>query len=266
MRSNPDGTAAFLRRAAGGRFPAVAVVLGSGLGETAARLFDEEPRFIPYDRIPGFSAPSVKGHAGRLNLGSVSGRPVAVLEGRRHFYEGLAMEEVVFPVRALARAGVKTLVLTSAVGVLTPRVAVGGLAAVGDHINFMGANPLRGPHDAANGARFPDMTEVYSTPLRKAAGKLPSVTYLAVSGPSYETPAEIRMFKKWGADVVGMSLVPEAMAARQEGVEVLGLIYAANRAAGLSGKPLSHEEVLAAGRAASARLTTCLKSFLANRA
>ncbi len=248
--------------------PDAAVVLGSGMGHFARGL--SHAASLPYSRIPGFADATVPGHAGRLVLGRMGGKKVAVMEGRLHFYEGLPFERVTFPCRALKQLGAKVLVLTSAVGAVSSRLSVGDMVLVRDHINFMGANPLRGFPAAGAGPRFPDMTRAYSPSLRALARRaarswgltLKEGVYCAVSGPSYETPAEIRMMKSWGVDVVGMSVVPETLAAVQEGMEVLAVAYVANKAAGLSGRPLAHEDVLARAQKAGARLSALLSCVI----
>lgn len=234
------------------------VVLGSGLGQ--ADLGPERVR-IPYAKLPGFPRPSAAGHEGVL---SMIGRTV-VLRGRAHWYEGRTMEEITAPVRALARLGARTLILTNAAGGIAPGLRPGDLMAITDHLNLMGANPLRGSAD------FVDLSEVYDPALRRAAERaartlgfrLKRGVYAAVSGPSYETPAEVRMLRRLGADAVGMSTVPEAVVGRAEGMRVLGLSLIANRAAGLSRAPLSHREVLAEGARSAARTARLLRLLMA---
>lgn len=219
---------------------------------------------VPYDRVPGFALPRVPGHLGRLVFGSLGGVPLVGLLGRGHFYEGLTLKEVTFPVRVLAELGVRDLVLTNAAGGINPRFRVGDFVAVADHINFMGANPLRGS------ASFVDLGGVYDGGLlrmleragRQARVRLHRGVYLAVCGPSYETPAEIRAFRALGADMVGMSTVPEAIVGRECGLRVAGLSCITNLAAGRSKKPLSHEEVLAVGKKAQKAATDLLRKFL----
>jgi purine-nucleoside phosphorylase len=240
-------------RARAGREPRTALVLGSGLGAFADDVGGAVS--VPYDEIPGFGRPTVEGHAGRLVLGEVGGAEVAVMQGRFHFYEGRPLEEVTFPVRVLALLGVKTLVLTNAAGGLNNSFTQGALIVISDHLNLMGTNPLLGPNDERFGPRFPDMTEVYDRDLQELAGlearamglELRRGVYAALTGPSYETPAEIRMLRLLGADAVGMSTVPEAIVARQMGVRVLGLSCITNMAAGVLDKPINHEEVIETG-------------------
>ena len=231
----------------------VALVLGSGLGAFADEL--EDATAVPYSEIPGFARPTVEGHAGRLVLGRVGGAGVAAMQGRFHFYEGYTLEEVTFPVRVLALLGARSLVLTNAAGGLNNSYEQGSLVLISDHLNLMGTNPLLGRNDERFGPRFPDMTEVYDREYQEAAIgearelglELRRGVYAALTGPSYETPAEIRMLRLLGADAVGMSTVPEAIVARQMGVRVLGLSCITNMAAGVLDKPINHEEVIETG-------------------
>ena len=247
-------------RAVIGPVPHTAVVLGSGLGPLADRLRD--PVVVPYAKIPHFPVPTVAGHAGNLVTGSIGPARVIYLQGRFHFYEGHDLDTVTFPVRVLARLGVETLVLTAAAGGITPLLRAGDIVCVSDHLNLIGQNPLRGPNDDRLGPRFPDMTEVYSKALRELAReqstRLKQIMrfghYACLPGPSYETPAEIKMLSVLGADVVGMSTVPEAIVARHSGMRVLAFALVTNAAAGVTGEPISHEEVLEAGRQAVPRL------------
>jgi purine-nucleoside phosphorylase len=231
----------------------VALVLGSGLGAFADEL--EGAEVIPYAEIPGFARPTVEGHAGRLVVGRVGGVMVAAMQGRFHFYEGYRLEEVTFPVRVLALLGASSLVLTNAAGGLNNSFEQGSLVLISDHLNLMGTNPLLGPNDARFGPRFPDMTDVYDREYQDAAIaeshemglELRRGIYAALSGPSYETPAEIRMLRLLGADAVGMSTVPEAIVARQMGLRVLGISCITNMAAGVLDRPINHEEVIETG-------------------
>ncbi|HEY0172322.1 MAG TPA: purine-nucleoside phosphorylase [Pyrinomonadaceae bacterium] len=231
----------------------VALVLGSGLGAFADDL--EEAVAVPYSEIPGFARPTVEGHAGRLVIGRVGPLAVAAMQGRFHFYEGYTLEEVTFPVRVLALLGAKSLVLTNAAGGLNNSYEQGSLVLISDHLNLMGTNPLLGRNDERFGPRFPDMTEVYDREYQEAAIaesremglELRRGVYAALTGPSYETPAEIRMLRLLGADAVGMSTVPEAIVARQMGLRVLGLSCITNMAAGVLDKPINHEEVIETG-------------------
>jgi purine-nucleoside phosphorylase len=211
-----------------------------------------EPFGVDYADIPHFPASSVIGHSGRLMGGTVRGHNVIALSGRAHFYEGHDLRTVTFAVRVLSRLGVRTLILTNAAGGINTAFTQGALMVIDDHINLLGSNPLMGPHDDRLGTRFPDMTEVYSQRLRTLADQAARETglplqhgvYIAVHGPSYETPAEIRAFRTLGADAVGMSTVPEAIVARQMSMEVLGISCISNMAAGVLPQPLSHDEVM----------------------
>jgi purine-nucleoside phosphorylase len=248
--------------------PRVAVVLGSGLGPLVDQLDDRE--VMPYGRIPHFPAPTVEGHHGNLVAGSLAGARVLYLQGRFHFYEGHDLPTVTFPVRVLRRLGVETIVLTAATGGINADFAPGDIVGLTDHLNLIGQNPLRGPNDEKFGARFPDMSAVYSPRLRALAQAEADArglglrwgVYACLPGPSYETPAEIRMLRTLGADVVGMSTVPEAIVARHCGMEVLAFALVTNAAAGVTGATITHEEVLAAGREAVPRLGGLVESVV----
>jgi purine-nucleoside phosphorylase len=230
--------------------PRVAVVLGSGLGAFADELTDAVR--IPYDEIPSFPRSTAVGHAGRLVLGKTDGVPVAAMQGRVHAYEGYSPEEVVLPIRTLARLGVEAVVLTNAAGGIDLDYSTGALVVLKDHINLTGRNPLVGPHDERLGPRFPDMSKGYAPRLRaialeemKVLGMPPREgVYAGVLGPSFETPAEIRFLRTIGADLVGMSTVAEVIAARQMGMEVLAISCVTNMAAGILDQPITQEEVL----------------------
>jgi len=230
--------------------PTIGLVLGSGLGDFADTL--EDPIRIPYSDIPNFPLPTVPGHSGALVFGRKCGQTVVVLQGRIHYYEGLTQQEITLPIRVLAALGVKTLVLTNACGGVNLSFRPGDLMLISDHINFSGANPLIGPNLDAFGPRFPDMSDLYTATLRcaikekaAAAGiKLQEGVYAMYSGPNYETPAEIRMFRILGADTVGMSTVPEALVAGQCGMQVVGISCITNMAAGVLPVKLSHAEVI----------------------
>lgn len=245
--------------------PRIAVVLGSGLGGFADDF--EEAVGIPYDEIPGFKRSTAQGHAGRLVAGKVDGVPVLAMQGRVHYYEGYSLEEVTFPIRAFKLLGIKTLILTNAAGGINVQFTPGSLMVLSDHLNLMGANPLRGPNDERFGPRFPDMSSVYSAELQELVveeAKAIEVEvrhgiYGALSGPSYETPAEILMLRGLGADAVGMSTVPEAIVARHMGLEVLGISCITNMAAGLSDEPINHDEVMATGDRVRATFTELLR-------
>ena len=248
--------------------PDVAVVLGSGLGDFAETLTDRQD--FRYADIPHWPASAVVGHAGRLSVGALAGRRVAALCGRVHYYEGHDMRTVTFAVRALARAGVATLILTNAAGGINLSFKPGTLMLMDDHINLMGTNPLVGPNEDRFGPRFPDMTVVYSKRLRDLASEaarqrkleLAHGVYVALHGPSYETPAEIRYLRAIGADAVGMSTVPEAIVARHMGLEVLGISCITNPAAGVLPQPLVHEEVMEVARRVRGEFTSLLEGII----
>jgi len=233
-----------------GEVPSIAVVLGSGLGAFGESLTDAT--VLPYDTIPNWPASRVVGHAGKLVAGICRGRRVIALSGRAHFYEGHSLATVTFAMRVLGQVGVKTVILTNAAGGINTSFAQGALMLIDDHINLLGTNPLIGPNDDRFGRRFPDMSEIYSRRLRAIAADAASAAdvdvehgvYIAVTGPSYETPAEIRAFRTMGADAVGMSTVPEAIVARHMGIDVLGISCISNMAAGILPQPLSEEEVI----------------------
>ncbi|HUP63362.1 MAG TPA: purine-nucleoside phosphorylase [Thermoanaerobaculia bacterium] len=230
--------------------PKVGVILGSGLGDVVDAV--EVEVAIPYAEIPGARASTVMGHQGRLILGRANNVPVAVMQGRVHFYEGYEMDEVMFLSRVLGRLGIDKLVVTNAAGGVNTSYIAGDLMLISDHINFMGVNPLRGPNVEDLGLRFPDMTEAYPASLRNVAKEVGSTlglqlkegVYLALSGPTYETPAEIRAFRTLGADAVGMSTVPEVIAMSHMGIPVLGISCITNMAAGILNQKLTHEEVM----------------------
>ncbi|MET0553321.1 MAG: purine-nucleoside phosphorylase [Vicinamibacteria bacterium] len=233
--------------------PSIGLVLGSGLGEFAKSLADAVA--IPYGEIPHFARSTAVGHRGELVLGTVEGVPVAVMAGRVHLYEGYPVSQVVFPVRMLGRMGVKTLVLTNAAGSVNVDYQPGELVVLSDHINLTGVNPLTGPNEDELGPRFPDMSDAYDASLRaiaetacaKAGVTARKGVYLGLLGPSYETPAEIRMARALGADVVGMSTVLEVIAARHMGIRCLGLSCVTNMAAGVLQQKIDHREVLEVG-------------------
>lgn len=248
--------------------PSIGLVLGSGLGGFAGHLTDAVA--IPYAEIPHFPCATVEGHSGRLVLGRFAGVPLAVMQGRVHGYEGYTPQQVVFPMRVLARLGIGTVVLTNAAGAIRSDLSPGELVLIADHINFTGVNPLAGPNDARLGPRFCDMSEAYSYRLRALARQaaiseditLHEGVYLAVPGPSFETPAEIRAFRTLGADLVGMSTVHESIAARHLGMEVLGLSAVTNMAAGMLAQPIDHAEVMEVGAQVQQRLERLLRVLL----
>ncbi len=245
--------------------PRIAIVLGSGLGGFADD-FDEAVR-IPYEEIPGFPRSTAEGHAGRLVVGKVDSVPVLAMQGRVHYYEGYSLEEVTFPVRTFKLLGIKTLVLTNASGGINVQLTQGALMVLSDHLNLMGDNPLRGPNDDRFGPRFPDMSAVYSPALQelvveeaKACGvEVRRGIYGGLSGPSYETPAEIHLLRTLGADAVGMSTVPEAIVARHMDLEVLGISCITNMAAGIGDEPINHAEVMATGDRVRGTFTELLR-------
>jgi purine-nucleoside phosphorylase len=249
--------------------PRVGIILGSGLSHLADLV--DSPTILPYSTIPHFPRPSVEGHAGNLISGQLGGTPVVMLQGRVHFYEGHDLEAVTFPTRVLARLGVSTLILTAATGGINPDYRKGDIVCLSDHINGLGVNPLRGPNDERLGKRFPDMTEVYARRLQALAREaadglgipLKSGVYMALPGPSYETPAEIRMLRTLGADVVGMSTGPEAIVARHAGMEVLAFAMVTNAAAGVTGATIDHAEVLAVADNAGRRLGRIIAGVVA---
>jgi len=256
-------------RTRGGQ-PRVGIVLGSGLGALADAV--ESPTRIPYGEIPGFPEPTVAGHAGELISGTLEGQPVVLQAGRFHLYEGHEPATVALPARVLAELGIEILIVTNAAGGLRATFRPPLLMLIADHLNLMWRNPLFGAVVAGED-RFPDMSDPYDRALRLLARQvareqgiaLEEGTYAAVAGPSYETPAEIRMLQRIGADAVGMSTVPEVLAARARGVRVLGISSITNAGAGLSRTALSHDEVLEAGRALAADLETIVRGVLCNR-
>ncbi|MBA2525910.1 MAG: purine-nucleoside phosphorylase [Pyrinomonadaceae bacterium] len=248
--------------------PQIAVVLGSGLGGFADE-FEEAVR-IPYAEIPGFAASTVAGHAGSLVIGKVGQVPVVAMQGRVHSYEGYSLEEVTFPIRTFKLLGIETILLTNAAGGINVQLSEGTLMIISDHLNLMSVNPLRGPNDERFGPRFPDMTEVYSRELQETVVEEANALgievrrgiYAALSGPSYETPAEIHMLRSFGADAIGMSTVPEAIVARHMGMRVLGISCITNMAAGISDGPINHEEVMEIGNRVRATFTLLLRRIL----
>lgn len=248
--------------------PEVGIVLGSGLGGLADDV--EGPIAIPFEDLPGWPAATAPGHAGRLILGRLAGRPVILLQGRFHLYEGNAPGLVIQPVLLFKRLGARAVILTNAAGGLDPAFGPGTLMVISDHINLTGMNPLIGQNAGAIGERFPDLTNAWSPGLRaqlRVAGRLEGVdlvegVYVGLVGPNYETPAEVRMLAQLGGHAVGMSTVMEAIAARWAGLEVCGVSLVTNAGAGYSGEPLTHEEVLAAGAEAGPRLARVIRRFV----
>ncbi len=264
-----DEAVAAVRKRAGAAVPEVAIVLGSGLGDFAGRLTDAVA--IPYGDLPHWPAAKVIGHDGRLVIGTLAGKRVAALSGRAHFYEGHDLRTVSFATRVIGRLGIPAMILTNAAGGVNVALTPGMLMVMDDHINLLGSNPLVGPNEDAFGPRFPDMTEVYSARLRgladtvaRAQGlRLGHGVYVAVHGPSYETPAEIRFLRTIGADAVGMSTVPEAIVARHMGLEVLGLSCITNAAAGVLPQPLNHAEVMVVARQVRNAFAALLEGIIA---
>ncbi|HEY6414464.1 MAG TPA: purine-nucleoside phosphorylase [Edaphobacter sp.] len=254
--------------------PAIAIILGSGLGNFASQV--QNTTTIPYAEIPHFPQSTVEGHSGKLVLGTITGIPVAVMQGRVHAYEGYTMAQVTFPTRVLGLLGVRQLIITNAAGGINTRYSQGAIVAISDHINLTGTNAALGPNEPRfgllpkSGQRFFDMSTAYSPTLRKLAiaeatkqgWTLNEGVYLAVLGPSYETPAEIRAFRTLGADLVGMSTVHEVIIARHMGLEVLGLSVVTNMAAGVLDEPINHEEVMDIGRRIETQFTALLKALI----
>jgi purine-nucleoside phosphorylase len=265
-----DEAAEFLSKQLGGLVPRIGIVLGSGLGAVAEAV--TSPVFVPYGEIPHFPQSTVEGHSGRIVAGLLNGVPVVVMQGRVHYYEGYTPQQVTFPMRVLGRLGIETAILTNAAGGINDHYQIGQLVLLADHINLLGFNPLVGPNEPRfgrppqSGLRFFDMTEAYSIQLRALAQEaarsegfaLHEGVYLATSGPSFETPAEIRAFRALGADLVGMSTVPETIVARHMGLRVLGISCVTNLAAGISATQLSHEEVFEAGSRVQHQLANLL--------
>ena len=248
--------------------PRVGIVLGSGLGAVADAV--EDPVIVGYEQLPGFPRPSVEGHAGKAVIGSIGGVPVAVLQGRAHLYEGGDPEAIRTPVRALRDAGASVLVLTNAAGSLRPEVGPGSLMAITDHINLTGVNLLMGPNDDSIGPRFPSLRDAYDPNLlqalrasaRDAQVDLAEGVYLAVTGPSFETPAEIRAFRTLGADAVGMSTVQETIVARHCGLRVVAVSVITNLAEGMTDEPLSHEQTLSAAAVGAEQVRRLFLEFI----
>jgi purine-nucleoside phosphorylase len=247
----------------------VGLVLGSGLGGFADELQDATA--IPFSEIPGFARSTVEGHAGRLVVGKAAGVPLAVMQGRFHYYEGYSSEEVTFPVRVLKLLGARTLLLTNAAGAVNVEFTPGALMVISDHLNLMGVNPLVGPNEERFGPRFPDLTEVYSRELQEvvveqahAMGlEIRRGIYAALMGPSYETPTEIRMARTLGADAVGMSTVPEAIVARHMDMQVVGISCITNLAAGVSEQHIDHHAVIETGERVRVQFTELLRRLIA---
>lgn len=269
-------TQEFLQAEAAARFillktklrPKIALVLGSGLGAFADEFATASK--VPYAKIPHFPRSTAIGHAGRLILGTVDGIAVAGMQGRVHLYEGYSAKQVAFPMRVFARMGVKAVILTNAAGGINLSYSEGALVALRDHFNLQGANPLIGPNDGRFGPRFPDMTRAYDPDFRRFVAEegkklklnLHEGVYLALAGPNYETPAEILALRTLGADLVGMSTVPEVLAARHSGIRVLGISCVTNMAAGITGKALTAEEVFETGARVKNQFIALLKAVI----
>jgi purine-nucleoside phosphorylase len=249
--------------------PKIGLILGSGLGILAEEI--QNPVVIPYSEIPEFPVSTVEGHAGQLVIGELAGKQVAAMQGRFHYYEGYSMEKVTFPVRVMKMIGVETIVVTNAAGGVNTDFEAGDLMLITDHINNMGDNPLMGPNDDSFGVRFPDMSEAYTQSIQEIARtvsknlgiSLKEGVYAGNTGPSYETPAEVRMLRILGADAVGMSTVPEVIIARHAGMQVLGISCISNMAAGILDQPLTHDEVMETTEKVKANFLSLVKGIVA---
>lgn len=261
------GTIEFLNEKTNNYAPEIGIILGSGLGELADEYCDIA---IPYSEIPDFIKSTVKGHKGRLVFAKINGKRVVMMQGRNHYYEGHSMQEITYPVKVMKKLGVKTLILTNAAGAVNESFKPSDLMLITDHINNMGANPLFGANDETLGERFPDMSEIYKKKLIELAEgcadklgiKLQKGVYFANSGPSYETPAEIRMARILGADAVGMSTVPEAIVANYCKLDVLGISCISNAASGVGSAALSHEEVIDVTNQSKAKFKNLVKAIV----
>lgn len=250
--------------------PEIGLILGSGLGSLADTIEDAE--FYNYDTIPNFPISTVEGHEGRLVIGKLAGKVVVAMQGRFHFYEGYSMQEVTFPIRVMKLLGVEKLIVTNAAGSVNVNYKPGDLMLITDHINYSGANPLIGQNLKDFGPRFPDMSEAYKKDLRLIAKKVASNlnidlkegVYMMFSGPTYETPAEIRMARVLGADAVGMSTVPETIIANHSGMKTLGISCLTNMAAGILDQPLNHEEVIETSNKVKADFLKLMNSLIEN--
>ena len=269
MRKTPQEYASLIRERCP-LVPEAAIILGSGLGELGEQI--ENAVAVDYGTLPGFPVSTAPGHKGRFLFGTLGGKAVVCMQGRLHYYEGHSMADVILPVRVMRMLGAKTLIVTNAAGGINTSFSVGDIMLIEDHINFMGKNPLVGANDETLGCRFPDMSFAYAPELRalaeRCAGEIGTQlckgVYLACSGPSYETPAEIRAFRILGADAVGMSTVPEVIAANHGGMRVLAFSLISNMAAGILRQPLTEEEVLEAGRQKGAEMQRLIVEILRN--
>lgn len=247
--------------------PEIGIILGSGLGNMANEI---EGVKIPYSDIPNFCTSTIEGHAGQLVIGYLEGKKVVAMQGRFHYYEGYAMKDVVLPIRVMKKLGIEKIIVTNAAGGVNKDFKPGDLMLINDHINFMGANPLVGKNTGEFGVRFPDMSEAYKKYLIEIAKNkakdleinIKEGVYVACSGPSYETPAEIRMFRSWGADAVGMSTAPEVVVANHAGIDVLGISCITNMAAGILNQPLLHDEVISTSRRIKKDFTALIKGIV----
>ncbi|GAA0364049.1 purine-nucleoside phosphorylase [Bacillus horti] len=250
--------------------PEIGLILGSGLGVLANEI--DHPVKLPFEGIPGFPVSTVEGHAGQLVLGELEGKQVIAMQGRFHYYEGYSLEQVTMPVRLMKQLGVRTVIVTNAAGGINTTFQAGDLMLITDHINFTGRNPLIGPNDSAYGVRFPDMSQAYTPSLQQLAlsiaeqNKLQLVqgVYAGVVGPSYETPAEIKMLRKMGADAVGMSTVPEVIIAGHSKLDVLGISCITNMASGILDQPLSHDEVMETAEVAKESFLKLVRGIIHN--
>ncbi|WP_214480125.1 purine-nucleoside phosphorylase [Bacillus sp. SM2101] len=248
--------------------PEIGLVLGSGLGVLADEI--ESAVKIPYEDIPEFPVSTVEGHAGQLVFGQLQGKTVVAMQGRFHFYEGYSFDKVTFPIRVLNQLGIKKMIVTNAAGGVNESFKPGDLMLITDHINFMGTNPLIGPNDAELGVRFPDMSEPYNKELQQLAKGIANKlsiniqegVYVGATGPSYETPAEIRMFRTLGGDAVGMSTVPEVIVARHSGMDVIGISCISNMASGILDQPLTHDEVIETTEMVKANFLAFVKTIV----
>ncbi len=259
-----ERAAAFIRERTKVR-PQLALILGSGLGALAEEI--QVDTTIPYEEIPAFPRSTVEGHAGKLVIGHLERKPVVAMQGRVHFYEGYTLGQVVFPVRVMRALGAGVLIVSNAAGGINRQWRAGDLMIIADHINFMGANPLMGPNDPALGPRFPDMSQAYDRALTDLAERVALAEgihirkgiYVGVPGPSYETPAELRMLGRWGADAVGMSTVPEVIAARHMGMRILGITAITDMATGEQVHAVTHEEVIAVAKQVEPKFIRLIK-------
>ncbi len=257
----------FIKEKIGDFMPELALVLGSGLGEFTKDLDGIQ---IPYFEIPNFKSSTVAGHKGSLFFGEVSGKKLVIMQGRLHFYEGYELSDITYPIKVFKKLGVKTLILTNAAGSLKKELVPSDLMLIKDHINFTGKNPLIGKNDDTLGERFPDMSDIYTKSLRTLVKScaveenidLKEGVYLMTTGPSYETPAEVKMFGAFGADAVGMSTVPEAIVSNYLGLQTIGISLITNYASGISKERLSHREVVEMGNIATEKFTRLVNSII----